>query len=208
MLPEISVVIVTYNRPAKLSRLLQMLGEQTLVPEIFVMDDGSTIENLPAMLPPGVHHSRRDDDGYHRVERINTGMQLVRSPYAIILDDDQMPQSRGFVLSYLRSLDRHAIVRGLGINEQGVADVTGWWSTANIGVRLDTWRILGGLDPAYDGRYGDEDLDFGKQVERLLTPWAWGGPDTACLHTGLPFAGDRSGYEINHAYYQRKWGNP
>ena len=75
MIPRISVVVSTFNRPALLQELLDALGRQTLAPEQFeviVVDDGSKVPVAPALA------SRRDPFTLHCVTQVNSGAAAAR----------------------------------------------------------------------------------------------------------------------------------
>jgi GT2 family glycosyltransferase len=99
--PLVSVVVSTYNRPARLARLLAGLRSQTLPLdsfEVIVVDNGSeepgTQEVISAELGRGelqlrtVHHVVTRGPAGGR----NSGWRLARAPLVAFTDDDCVPQ--------------------------------------------------------------------------------------------------------------------
>lgn len=206
-MPDVSVVIVTYERANFLSELVARLKDQSAVPEIVVVDDGTRSPVYPSQLQVGqyrwVPHT-----GYHRVARYNEGVQLAQTPFVILLDDDMLPYSRHFVQAHLEALSFAHACRGRGIAADGSAQRVPWFSTANLGLVTGVARDLGPFDIHYDGAYGYEDHDLGLALERGGYSIADGSEETAALHRGVPYSGDKSGMAANKAYYCRKWGIP
>ncbi|MFO0665217.1 MAG: glycosyltransferase [Polyangiaceae bacterium] len=109
-MPELSVVIATFNRPASLVRILGELAAQTIAKEryeVVVVDDGSKEPVLSR-----VEAFRATDEGKHlrvRVERQKNagaaaarqrGAELAEGNILVILDDDMLVP-RAFLESHL-----------------------------------------------------------------------------------------------------------
>jgi glycosyltransferase involved in cell wall biosynthesis len=91
-MPAISVVIPTFNRLARLQRVLEALSRQTLDQrqfEVVVVSDGctdGTDEYLSDTTPLSVVHARQDNAGPGAAR--NHGIRLARGPMILFLDDD------------------------------------------------------------------------------------------------------------------------
>ena len=93
MAVDLSVLVVTCNRPEKLRRVLQDLGRQSLAPERFevlVGDDGSetpaeqALQGLELRCPVEVVRGPRRGPAAAR----NRGLERVRAPLVLFLNDD------------------------------------------------------------------------------------------------------------------------
>jgi GT2 family glycosyltransferase len=105
-MPELSVIIATYNRTALLERLLMQLDAQTLDPQLFevvVVDDGSK-ENVPHALQGARHR-------YHLValRQQNAGPAAARHRAienalgrVLIIVDDDMQVKADFLEQHLK----------------------------------------------------------------------------------------------------------
>jgi glycosyltransferase involved in cell wall biosynthesis len=98
-MPEISLVIPTYNRRDRLARVLAALHQQTLGPERFevvVVDDGSsdgTSDWLATQSPPFSLRTLRLDNGGPARAR-NAGIQAASAELILFIDDDVEPTPR------------------------------------------------------------------------------------------------------------------
>lgn len=91
-MPDISVIIPTYNRAGFLVEALQALERQTLAPrEIVVVDDGSTDDtgDRVAALGDRVRYVRQENQG--KSAALNAGLALVTGRFVWICDDDDLP---------------------------------------------------------------------------------------------------------------------
>ena len=207
----IDVVIVTYDRSGLVHQIVNVLERQTVKPGIIIADDGS---------PHPVWSYARDryqgvawqpHNGYQRVKMFNAGMALVGAPYAIVLDDDQIPETLTFVETYLRQLKAMptGVVRGLGINGAGQPELPPFFSTANIGFSMELPIVWRSLDMRYNGHYGLEDRDLGRQLRLGGVPVEHGVLGTQTLHVGTPYGQAHPHVDLQHneQVYQRKWGD-
>ncbi len=107
-LPTISVVIPTFNRLARLKRVLQALSQQTLDErefEVIAVSDGctdGTDEYLSNATPLPVVHLRQDNSGPGAAR--NHGVRLARGRLILFLDDD--------VLATPELVERHVKAHG------------------------------------------------------------------------------------------------
>lgn len=91
-LPELSVVIPTYNRPRSVRRTLESLRDQSLAPnkyEVIVVDDGSTLHDELVKRPDFPFHYRylRIPNGGATQAR-NYGVGRSRGRVIVLVDDD------------------------------------------------------------------------------------------------------------------------
>jgi glycosyltransferase involved in cell wall biosynthesis len=94
-LPRISVILVTYEWPDALDRVLFSLSKQLVFPhEIIVADDGSgpetrdCVERWRTLLPFSLHYVRQEDRGFRAAEARNRGVALSSGDYLLFLDGD------------------------------------------------------------------------------------------------------------------------
>lgn len=101
--PDVSVVVPTYNRAAKLANCLAALKRQTIIErtEIVVVDDGSDDQTGDVVRSHGVrlivHGTNRGAAGAR-----NTGIGVTSAPIVAFTDDDCVPSP-----TWLESLLRH-----------------------------------------------------------------------------------------------------
>lgn len=91
-MPEVTVIIPTYNRCGYLKEAIQSVCSQTHANwECLIVDDGST-DDTPNMVQtyredPRIRYLRLDHQGSAAASR-NHGLKHSRSPYVAFLDDD------------------------------------------------------------------------------------------------------------------------
>lgn len=96
ILPRVSVIVATYNRPERLKRMLQALTRQDFPLrdfEVVVVDDGSpqpvapVLEPFRGQLRITFHRQRNSGPAAGR----NTALSLAKAPFIAMLDDDCEP---------------------------------------------------------------------------------------------------------------------
>lgn len=94
--PQLSVVIPTYNRKARLQRVLDALTRQSISPdrfEVVVIDDGSSDGTSEALDPSRYAFTlrvfRQQNGGPARAR--NTGVEKATGTFVLFLDDDVVP---------------------------------------------------------------------------------------------------------------------
>jgi len=97
-IPDISVIITTYNRPDALALVLQALAIQTVQNfEVIIADDGSTIitqnliNHLRSRLPYPIVHLWQEDKGFRAAMARNRAIAIAQARYIIFLDGDCLP---------------------------------------------------------------------------------------------------------------------
>jgi GT2 family glycosyltransferase len=186
-----SIVIPTFNRQARLGRVLSALKEQSVAPsrfEVVVVDDGSrdgTSEWLRAQsFPFALRVVRQENAGPARAR--NTGIEAAERPLLLFIDDDVVP-SPELVGEHLRchELEQDVVVIGpLGtlphyaqpwvaweqerIDRQYRDMAEGAWAptfrqfwTGNASVAREHVRAVGGFDNDF---LRGEDVELGSRL--------------------------------------------
>ena len=143
------------------------------------------------------------------------------------LDDDTLPKGPQWALGHYNTLLEHDVSRGpfhiARLNNEGIAvkkhsQIFGlpgtYYATTNTGMRRDTFIELGGLDDAFDGYYGYEDVDLGIRIKRAGLKVGYTGDDSVAVHVGKPYMFDENEQEDaslnkrNARVMEEKWGAP
>ena len=109
--PEVSIVVATHNRGAMLGEhLAAVLSQRGVDFEAIYVDDGST-DDTPAILashaaqcPSVLRFARTENRGPGPAR--NTGVEMARSRYIVIADDDTFPESN-WLIQLLSARDKH-----------------------------------------------------------------------------------------------------
>ena len=180
--PRVSVVVPTYNRPARLERLLASLSEQRLGPgefEVVVVDDGSRGETASvvgaweARGRPAVRQIRFDVSRGPAAAR-NAGWRAAQGQLVAFTDDDCRADPEwlsagleswraapgSFIQGRTLPDPRDADVRGLGARPVVVDTLGPQYQTCNIFYPRDLLERLAGFDERYGDRPAAEDTDL------------------------------------------------
>lgn len=94
---RVSLVVLTYNWPEALERVLRSVAAQTRRPDdIVVADDGSTaataqlIERLASELDLPLRHLWQEDHGFRAARCRNRGIAAARGDYVVLIDGDML----------------------------------------------------------------------------------------------------------------------
>ena len=94
---RISLVLLTYNWPQALMRVLESVaGQSTLPAEVIVTDDGSgaptreTIAHSARGFPCRIAHVWQDDLGFRAARARNRGIAASRGDYVVLIDGDMI----------------------------------------------------------------------------------------------------------------------
>ena len=150
---------------------------------------------------------------------------MASSEVCIFLDDDTLPKGPQWALGHYNTLLEHDVSRGpfhiARLNNEGIAvkkhsQIFGlpgtYYATTNTGMRRDTFIELGGLDNAFDGYYGYEDVDLGIRIKRAGLKVGYTGDDSVAVHVGKPYMFDENEQEDaslnkrNARIMEEKWG--
>lgn len=182
MLPEVSVVIPTYNRKGILQKCLTSLLDQDCPDNLFevvVIDDGSTdgtaemVESLH--LPCHFRYLPQENQG--RSKARNNGILAARGKIILFLDSD-MVVTQSFVRAHLspHKEDDLLVVHGPVIHTTDFANPTSaqwkladysraFFATANTSVRKEHLVHVGLFDESFT-KYGWEDLELGMRLRK------------------------------------------
>ncbi|WP_343214794.1 glycosyltransferase family 2 protein [Dyella sp. RRB7] len=118
VIPRVSVVVLTYNWPAALERVLEGLARQTELPcEVIVADDGSgpdtaaLIARMALTFPVPLRHLWQEDRGFRAARARNRGIAASRGDYVILLDGDMLVHPR-FIADHLMLAERGYFLQG------------------------------------------------------------------------------------------------
>jgi GT2 family glycosyltransferase len=194
-LPEISVVIPTYNRLETLEYVLPTLLAQDLLPaqyELLVCDSNSTDGTAQFVERAQSEHSRvRYLRGAYsgRAAARNAGIAAARAPIVLFNDADILASSDLLSTHLRRHRERtHIAVVGLEVQVKDFAEyefkrdnpqrrghlhppsrkALSWlyFLTGNASVRRADLLRAGGFDESFTG-YGHEDLELGYRLQQL-----------------------------------------
>ena len=115
---KVSVVVITYNWPEALERVLDGLARQTTLPfEVIIADDGSgavtteVVARRAANFPVPLRHQWQDDLGFRAARARNRGIAASRGDYIILLDGDMLAHPR-FIADHLMLAERGYFLQG------------------------------------------------------------------------------------------------
>jgi GT2 family glycosyltransferase len=223
--PEISVVIPTYQRSARIAALLSVLASQTLAPERFevvVVDNFSTDDTsavVSALIPslPFKVLPARTQSNHGPAAARNLGWRTATTPLLAYLDDDCTPAA-GWLeagLAALKAKPEAGVIQGRvgipsGFSRADVAygppnweilhiieQPTPYFEACNIFFRRPAFEVTGGFDEEI-GWWG-EDTAAGWSV--LEAGWERGfAPDALVTH---PVERRGCGYFVRNGLKER-----
>jgi GT2 family glycosyltransferase len=182
-MPDLTVVVPTYNQADLLRECLRSLLDQTLPPdryEVVVVDDGATDHTAAVLgeVTPPVRVVRFPSNRGRAAAR-NAGIREARAPLVVLVDSDIVVRA-DFLDQHLGAHRRH----GPGVVSRGpVVDVPdaasarrarlrwvppspAFLTTANAAVERDALLRAGLFDENFPG-YGWEDFELGLRLQRL-----------------------------------------
>lgn len=113
-----SVIVLTYNWPEALARVLASLAAQRQLPdEVIVADDGSgaetraLIERMARGFPVPLRHVWHEDLGFRAARARNRGIAASHGDYVILLDGDMLLHPH-FVADHLLLAARGCFLQG------------------------------------------------------------------------------------------------
>lgn len=178
ILPDTSVVMVTWNRADMLDEALASISRLEPAPaEVIVVDDGSTDDTRTVVANHGAVYVRIEHAGIAAAR--NAGWQSARGSIIAMTDDDCVvtPGWLGFLVAPIVE-GAADIVQGKVLPRDDHADRVGPWSrtlrvvrdrgsyqTANIAYRRTFMEQAGGFDPSL-ARVG-EDADLAWRIKKL-----------------------------------------
>jgi len=175
--PRLCIAVLSFNRAAALQRTLEALARlpDTRDADIIVADNAST-DGSPDMvrrLFPAVRVIELKENA--GVAGFNRAVELARSPYVLVLDDDAQPGD-GAVAAALAKLDHDPTLGAVVLHPRHPATGAGEWAFADSArarrirdrrwpamgcgnlVRRDAWALVGGYDESFFLYRNDCDL--------------------------------------------------
>ncbi|MGH2399680.1 MAG: glycosyltransferase family 2 protein, partial [bacterium] len=204
-MPDVSVVIPTYNQSALLGECLRSLAGQTLARdryEVLVVDDGSTDATPEVIRRAGAHaRGMRLPANRGRSAARNAGVDQARAELIVFIDSDIIVRP-DFLSRHVETHERYGpgiLSRGpvIQIPDVGAASRTrvprlaaspAYLDTANAGVRRATMRQVGMFDEKFPG-YGWEDFELGMRLRRLGVRRVF-APEAVAFHIQPPMNGN------------------
>jgi hypothetical protein len=201
--PLVSVVVSTYNRPARLARLLDGLSVQTLPAaqfEVVVVDNGSGPETAHVLAAERARGRLALICARHAVTLgpaggRNAGWRLARAPLVAFTDDDCVPASAWLEqLLALASEHAGAVVQGQTQPDPSEQDKAGllshtvrieWlgpqFQTCNILYPRAVLEALGGFDERFGLEPAGEDTDLAWRAIESGCPMVF-APEAVVYH--------------------------
>jgi len=136
-MPEISIIISTYNWPDALKLCLLSIKEQTVLPaEVIIADDGSglatkqVIDEIKKDFPVPLLHVWHEDMGFRKTIILNKAVRQSSGQYIVQIDGDVILEKH-FIADHGTLSEPHVFVRGTRahIKQERLPEI---FSTANI----------------------------------------------------------------------------
>jgi len=115
---NVSLIVITYNWPEALDRVLASVAAQTRLPdEVIVADDGSgestrvVVERWAQHFPRPLRHVWQDDLGFRAARCRNRGIAASRGDYILLIDGDMLLHP-AFVADHLALAERGFFLQG------------------------------------------------------------------------------------------------
>jgi glycosyltransferase involved in cell wall biosynthesis len=115
---NVSLIVLTYNWPAALDRVLASLAAQARLPdEVIVADDGSgeptraLVGQWAQRFPCPLRHVWQDDLGFRAARCRNRGIAASRGDYILLIDGDMLLHP-AFVADHLAFAERGFFLQG------------------------------------------------------------------------------------------------
>jgi GT2 family glycosyltransferase len=201
--PLVSVVVSTYNRPARLARLLDSLRCQALTAERFeviVVDNGSSAETAAVLDSEQARGGLTLRTVRHAITRgpaagRNSGWRIAQAP-AVAFTDDDCIAGRGWLAESLDAAARNpgAIVQGRTLPDPSVPGKPGLLDRTvrieQLGPQFETCNILyprhvleslDGFDEGYGIQPAGEDTDLAWRAIEAGVPTVY-APDAVVYH--------------------------
>ncbi|MGI8904121.1 MAG: glycosyltransferase family 2 protein [Solirubrobacteraceae bacterium] len=202
--PLVSVVVSTYNRPARLALLLAGLRSQRLPGESFevvVVDNGSVGYETQAVLRRELERGELVLETLRHARTLgpaggrNSGWRLARATLIAFTDDDCVPDP-GWLMDGLREHRARpgAVIQGRTRPDRGEIEQDGllshtqrierlgpWYETCNIFYPRTVLDSLGGFDERFGSLPAGEDTDLAWRAIEAGCPMAF-APNAVVRH--------------------------
>lgn len=211
-LPTFSIVIPTYERHDKLDALIYTISQQVERDfEVIVVDQSAS--RWPGAdkmygFPFTYYHSPVKG----AIRARNTGAALAQGRVIAFTDDDCLPEPNWLMNARGYFSDPEVVgVEGMicsdHLNDPAWRPVTNvgfegiGFMTANLLVRTEIFRILGGFDPSFDRPHFREDTDLGWRLERFgKIPYA---KDVVVFHPAQPRQIERESSKARVVFFKK-----
>lgn len=117
-MPEVSLIVSTYNWPEALRLCLMSISAQDKYPdEVIIADDGSgqetrqLIEQMQQSFPVPLKHVYQDDNGFRKTIILNKAVKAAAGSYIVQIDGDVI-LNRHFIKDHLQIAEPSVFVRG------------------------------------------------------------------------------------------------
>lgn len=115
---KVSLIIITYNNPVALKRVMDSILNQTRLPdEVFIADDGSDkdtfhiVENFSKIAPFTTIHVWHEHKGFRAAKIRNEAIKQTTGDYIILLDGDCVT-NRHFISDHLLLAEKGYFIQG------------------------------------------------------------------------------------------------
>ena len=224
--PELSVIMATYNRRRLLPRTLESIFAQDLPPhafELIVVDDGSTDETKPYVqsLQPQFSLRVLDQENRGQSAAFNHGIAAARGRILLLLDDDLLLDPGNFRahLEAHAKADRLVVHGPVLVSPESARNAAADWIQQCVDDEIArwqwgwTWPDDANIDPNYSvartavlaaGGY-DESMrwrhstELGIRLAKMGLKWVY-EPRAACQHIYTKTPGQLLGGQV------RAWG--
>lgn len=173
--PFFSIVIPTYERPDLLFKLLENIRKQTCSDfEVIIIDQSSNkFEHLSLFEDLKILYFKTDIKGAAKAR--NTGIKMANGFITAFIDDDCIPDNN-WLYNAKKHFDTKEIVGVEGLIKADIYDSKNYrvvsnvgfegigFMTANLFVKTDILREIGGFDEEFDNPHFREDTDLGWRV--------------------------------------------
>jgi O-antigen ligase len=153
---KVSLILLTYNWPEALAKVLDSIAAQSRLPdEVIVADDGSgestraVVEAAAKCFPVPLRHVWHEDLGFRAARCRNRGIAACRGDYIVLIDGDMV-------------LHRHFVADHLALAEPGYFLQGGRFKTRP----RETARLLAGGRPIF-APWADVDFHVFDGIKRL-----------------------------------------
>lgn len=117
-MPDITLIVSTYNWPEALHLCLLSIKEQTLLPsEVIIADDGSAsetrqiIDEIKKKFPVPILHLWHEDLGFRKTIILNKAVKQSSNSYIVQIDGDVILEKH-FLADHVTLREPHVFVRG------------------------------------------------------------------------------------------------
>lgn len=160
---KVSLIVITYNWPEALEKVLLSVAAQSRLPdEVIVADDGSTettrklVHSMAAVFPVPLRHIWQEDLGFRAARCRNLGIAASKGDYVVLIDGDMILHP-SFIADHLMLAEPGYFLQG------------GRFKTT----AKETARLLAGGKPMF-APWADVDFHVFDGIRRLYAfhaPW-------------------------------------